>query len=123
MIGCCPGLYRVIKTAVSPSKHSYNYNTYSIHGRGDSGMPSTGARGGDIALHSFTGEQDDIYQSASAYRTSSTGSSQEKLAQVSDRDRGNIMVNYGVAVTIEDRSVLGRGDTTDGTHRCGSTFV
>lgn len=91
-------------------------------------MPqSNRVRGTDIALHSFTGGQDDIYQSASAYRTSSTGSSQEKLAQVSDRDSGNIMVNYGVAVTVEDRLVPSRGytstNTIDGTHRQGSSFV
>lgn len=67
-------------------------------------MPSnrTGPRSGDIALNSFTGKSDDIYQSASAYRCPSPASSQEKLAQPGDG--GNIMVNYGVAVTVEDRS-------------------
>ncbi|KAJ5407977.1 hypothetical protein N7509_001860 [Penicillium cosmopolitanum] len=103
MIGCCPGLYRVMKTALSPSKHSYDYNSYNMRGRGGSGMPSnrSGTRGADIALNSFVGKSDDIYQSASAYRSSSPASSQEKLAQPSER--GNIMVNYGVAVTVENR--------------------
>ncbi|KAJ5159089.1 uncharacterized protein N7500_008740 [Penicillium coprophilum] len=102
MIGCCPGLYRVVKTVVSPSKKSYPYDSYNLRGRGGSGMPShrSGAYGGDIALNSFGGKEES-YQSASAYRSTSPSSSQEKLAQPSDK--GNIMVNYGVAVTIEDR--------------------
>ncbi|KAJ5827592.1 hypothetical protein N7447_004355 [Penicillium robsamsonii] len=102
MIGCCPGLYRVIKTAISPSKTSYPYDSYNLRGRGGSGMPShrSGAYRGDIALNSFRGKGES-YQSASAYRSTSPSSSQEKLAHPSDR--GNIMVNYGVAVTIEDR--------------------
>ncbi|OQE37822.1 hypothetical protein PENCOP_c009G05087 [Penicillium coprophilum] len=102
MIGCCPGLYRVVKTVVSPSKTSYPYDSYNLRGRGGSGMPShrSGAYGGDIALNSFGGKEES-YQSASAYRSTSPSSSQEKLAQPSDK--GNIMVNYGVAVTVEDR--------------------
>ncbi|KAJ5794334.1 hypothetical protein N7457_000933 [Penicillium paradoxum] len=107
MIGCCPGLYRVIKTAVSPSTISYPYDSYTMRGRGASGMPShrsarsNGLGGPDIALHSFSGKGES-YQSTSAYRSTSPASSQEKLAP--PNDRGNIMVNYGVAVTIEDRS-------------------
>ncbi|KAJ5359998.1 hypothetical protein N7517_009189 [Penicillium concentricum] len=102
MIGCCPGLYRVVKTAIAPSKTSYPYDSYNLRGRGNSGMPSqrSGAYGGDIALNSFRGKEES-YQSASAYRSTSPSSSQEKLAHPSDR--GNIMVNYGVAVTVEDR--------------------
>lgn len=104
IIGCCPGLYRVVKTAISPSKNSYTYESYGMRGRGGSGMPShrsMGLRENDIALSSFTGKVD-AYQCTSAYRSSSPASSQEKLAHPSDR--GNIMVNYGVAVTVEDRS-------------------
>ena len=58
-------------------------------------------RGTDFALNSFTGKAE-AYQSASAYRSSSPASSQEKLAHPTYA--GNIMVNYGVAVTVEDRS-------------------
>lgn len=107
MIGCCPGLYRALKTVVSSSKPSYPYGSYNMHGRGASGMPShrsgrTGGLGGtDIALSSFSGKGES-YQSTSAYRSTSPASSQEKLAH--PVDRGNIMVNYGVAITIEDRS-------------------
>ncbi|KAJ5436960.1 hypothetical protein N7445_007845 [Penicillium cf. griseofulvum] len=102
MIGCCPGLYRVVKTAISPSKTSYPYDSYNLRGRGASGMPShrSGAYGADVALNSFRGKEES-YQSASAYRSTSPSSSQEKLAHPSDRR--NIMVNYGVAVTVEDR--------------------
>ncbi|KAJ5747720.1 uncharacterized protein N7511_009416 [Penicillium nucicola] len=104
MIGCCPGLYRVIRTSMSSSKATYPYDSYNMRGRGGEGIPSHrsgGPRNGDIALSSFTGKVE-TYQSASAYRSSSPASSQEKLAQPSDR--GTIMVNYGVAVTVEDRS-------------------
>jgi hypothetical protein len=104
MIGCCPGLYRVIRTGISPSNPSYTYDSYNMRGRGGGGIPSHrsgGLRETDIALNSFTGKVK-AYQSASAYRSSSPASSQEKLAHPSDR--GTIMVNYGVAVTVEDRS-------------------
>ncbi|KAJ5286063.1 hypothetical protein N7524_001369 [Penicillium chrysogenum] len=103
MIGCCPGLYRVLKNAISPSKTSYPYDSYNLRGRGGSGMPSnrSGAFGRtDIPLNSFRGKEES-YQSASAYRSTSPSSSQEKLADPDDRR--NIMVNYGVAVTVEDR--------------------
>lgn len=66
-------------------------------------MPSnrSGAFGRtDIPLNSFRGKEES-YQSASAYRSTSPSSSQEKLADPDDRR--NIMVNYGVAVTVEDR--------------------
>lgn len=104
IIGCCPGLYRVVKTAISPSKGSYTYESYGMRGRGGSGMPShrsVGLSENNVALSSFTGKVE-TYQSASAYRSSSPASSQEKLAHPSDRS--NIMVNYGVAVMVEDRS-------------------
>ncbi|KAJ5951321.1 uncharacterized protein N7479_009734 [Penicillium vulpinum] len=102
IIGCCPGLYRVVKTAISPSKTSYPYDSYNLRGRGASGMPShrSGALVGDIALNSFRGKEES-YQSTSAYRSTSPASSQEKLAPPGNM--GNIMVNYGVAVTVEDR--------------------
>ncbi|KGO40834.1 hypothetical protein PEX2_075080 [Penicillium expansum] len=103
MIGCCPGLYRVLKTAISPSKTSYPYDSYNLRGRAGSGIPShrSGAFGGpNIPLNSFRGKEES-YQSASAYRSTSPSSSQEKLAHPSDKR--NIMVNYGVAVTVEDR--------------------
>ncbi|CAP92972.1 Pc16g03020 [Penicillium rubens Wisconsin 54-1255] len=103
MIGCCPGLYRVLKNAISPSKTSYPYDSYNLRGRGGSGMPSnrSGAFGRtDIPLNSFRGKEES-YQSASAYRSTSPSSSQEKLADLDDRR--NIMVNYGVAVTVENR--------------------
>jgi hypothetical protein len=66
-------------------------------------MPSnrSGAFGRtDIPLNSFRGKEES-YQSASAYRSTSPSSSQEKLADLDDRR--NIMVNYGVAVTVENR--------------------
>ncbi|KAJ5576441.1 hypothetical protein N7535_003367 [Penicillium sp. DV-2018c] len=103
MIGCCPGLYRVLKSAI-PSKTTYQYGSYNRRGRGTGGMPShRSGRFGDsgVELHSFTGKTE-AYQSTSAYRSTSPASSQEKLAHSSGK--GNIMVNYGVAVTVEDRS-------------------
>lgn len=103
MIGCCPGLYRVLKTAISPSKASYPYDTYNLRGPGGSGIPShrSGAFvGTDAPLNGFRGKEE-IYQSASAYRSTSPSSSQENLTHPSDKR--NIMVNYGVAVTVEDR--------------------
>ncbi|KAJ5589360.1 hypothetical protein N7537_012038 [Penicillium hordei] len=103
MIGCCPGLYRVLKTALSPSKTSYQYDTYNLRERGGSGIPShrSGAFvGTDVPLNSFRGKEE-VYQSASAYHFTSPSSSQEKLTHPSDKR--NIMVNYGVAVTVENR--------------------
>jgi hypothetical protein len=103
MIGCCPGLYRVVKAAISPSKKSYQYESYNLRGRGGSGMRShrsSALRGTDFALNSLTGRVE-AYQSTSAYRSSSPASSQEKLAPPAKA--GNIMVNYGVAVTVEHR--------------------
>ncbi|KAI3233245.1 hypothetical protein DTO012A9_3289 [Penicillium roqueforti] len=103
MIGCCPGLYRVLKAAISPSKTSYPYDSYNLRGRRGTGIPSHHSgtfRGTDIPLNSFRGKEES-YQSASAYRSTSPSSSQEKLAYPSDER--NIMVNYGVAVTVEDR--------------------
>ncbi|KAJ5099352.1 hypothetical protein N7532_006353 [Penicillium argentinense] len=94
MIGCCPGLYRVVKNGKSPSKN-YDYNSYMRGG----GIPSGGHRGGEIALNSFAGKNG-TYQSANAYRSSSPASSQENLA---GPERGNIVVNYGIAVTVEER--------------------
>ncbi|KAJ5145519.1 uncharacterized protein N7515_000083 [Penicillium bovifimosum] len=102
IIGCCPGLYRVLKSTL-PSKTSYQYGSYNQRGRG-TGMPShrSGRFGEqDIALHSFSGKVE-AYQSTSAYRSTSPASSQEKLTH--SCGKGNIMVNYGVAVTVEDRS-------------------
>ncbi|KAJ5186471.1 hypothetical protein N7449_011235 [Penicillium cf. viridicatum] len=103
MIGCCPGLYRVLKTAISPSKTSYPYGTYNLRRRGGSDIPSHRSSpfvGTDVPLNSFRGKEG-VYQSASAYRSTSPSSSQEKLTHPSDKR--NIMVNYGVAVTVEDR--------------------
>lgn len=62
---------------------------------------SIGFGGSDIALDGFSGKGQS-YQSTSAYRSSSPASSQEQLAR--SNDKGNIMVNYGVAITVEDRS-------------------
>jgi hypothetical protein len=75
-----------------------------MRGRGGGVIPSSrscGQRDADIALNSYTGKVE-AYQSTSAYRSSSPASSQEKLAHPSDM--GTIMVNYGVAVTVENRS-------------------
>lgn len=60
MIGCCPGLYRVLKTAISPSKTSYPYGTHKLRGRGASELPShrSGALvGTDVPLDSFGGKE------------------------------------------------------------------
>ncbi|CAG8058304.1 unnamed protein product [Penicillium olsonii] len=103
IIGCCPGLYRVIKTAVSPSKRSYEYESYNLRGRAGSGMPSHRSsvlREQNLTLNRFTGKVE-ACQSANAYRSSTPASSQERLA--GSKEEGNIMVNYGVAVTVEDR--------------------
>ncbi|CAG7942942.1 unnamed protein product [Penicillium salamii] len=103
IIGCCPGLYRVIKTAVSPSKKSYQYESYNLRDRGGSGMPSHRSsvlRESNLICDRFTGKVE-AYQSTSAYRSSTPRSSQERLAH--PKEMGNIMVNYGVAVTVEDR--------------------
>ncbi|KAJ5198021.1 uncharacterized protein N7498_007138 [Penicillium cinerascens] len=104
IIGCCPGLYRIVKTAIPASKNSYTYESYGMRGDEGSGIPShrsVGLRETHIAINSFTGKVE-AYQSTSAYRCSSSASSQEKLAHPSDRC--NIMVSYGVAITVEDRS-------------------
>ncbi|CEO59583.1 hypothetical protein PMG11_04256 [Penicillium brasilianum] len=101
MIGCCPGLYRVVKSVISPSKASYEYNSYNARGRGLSGLPSHRSGGLNIALSNISGK-DGVFQSASAYRSSSPSSSQEQLAHANGR--GVILVNHGIEVTIGERT-------------------
>ncbi|OKP12113.1 hypothetical protein PENSUB_2354 [Penicillium subrubescens] len=101
MIGCCPGLYRVVKSVISPSKTSYQYNSYNARGCGLSGMPSHRSGGLNIALTDISGK-DGVFQSASAYRSSSPSSSQEQLAH--GNGRGVILVNHGIEVTIGERT-------------------
>lgn len=57
-------------------------------------------RESNLVCDRFTGKVE-AYQSTSAYRSSTPRSSQERLAH--PKEMGNIMVNYGVAVTVEDR--------------------
>jgi hypothetical protein len=69
MIGCCPGLYRVVKSIISPSKASYQYNSYNARGRGLSDMPSHRSGGLNIALMDISGK-DGVFQSGEGWSLS-----------------------------------------------------
>ncbi|KAF7713391.1 Uncharacterized protein PECH_001331 [Penicillium ucsense] len=102
MIGCCPGLYRVVKSVISPSKPSYAYGSYNnAHGRRMSGMPSHKSGSRNIAMTNLSGKET-TFQTTSAYRSSSPSSSQEHLAR--GHGRGVILINHGIEVTVDDRN-------------------
>jgi hypothetical protein len=53
-------------------------------------------------MESFSPGKDGVFQSASAYRSSSPSSSQEQLAHGSGR--GVILISHGIEVTIGERT-------------------
>lgn len=94
LIGCCPGLYRIIKARLSPSVQSYHYGSYAFQRPSGNALPSYNPHihgGKDIALSCFSVLRS---HSSDAYRLNSLSSSQEKLA--SPKESSNIVLTSRV---------------------------
>ncbi|CAL5866155.1 uncharacterized protein PFLUO_LOCUS362 [Penicillium psychrofluorescens] len=101
LIGCCPGLYRIIKARLSPSVQSYHYGSYGFQRPSGNALPSYNSHiqgGKDIALSRFSVLRS---HSSGAYELNSPSSSQENLA--SPKERSNIVLTSQVTVTVGKR--------------------
>ncbi|KAF9894027.1 hypothetical protein FE257_008999 [Aspergillus nanangensis] len=95
IIGCCPGLYRVIKARISKSQPSYPYDSYGFQ-----------MHTGVSASRSKPKGRDTNFSRISARvmpRGMSPNSSQEQLA---DSMTGDIVVTQRVSISVNDRQAI-----------------
>ncbi|GAB1213146.1 hypothetical protein ATERTT37_002295 [Aspergillus terreus] len=96
IIGCCPGLYRVIKARVSKSEPSYSWDSYGFQMHTVSGVSANRSRvrGKDANFSRLSGRV--------VARGDTPASSQEELNTLG----GDIMVTQRVSITVKDRDAI-----------------
>ncbi|KAG2416114.1 hypothetical protein HFD88_007306 [Aspergillus terreus] len=96
IIGCCPGLYRVVKARVSKSEPSYSWDSYGFQMHTVSGVSANRSRvrGKDANFSRLSGRV--------VARGDTPASSQEELNTLG----GDIMVTQRVSITVKDRDAI-----------------
>jgi hypothetical protein len=111
IIGCCPGLYRFIKTHTSKTGPTYQYDSHGFQWNSGNAMPSHRSYishgDGDIILSQMPGNSkarhmSGLYSKGAGRPQNDAGSSQEELARHSD---DKIVVTQRVSVTVKDREM------------------